>query len=75
MKEPDHVKLGADEQLPLIDLGPIVGERWQNRHTGTIVAVHGVEQRKYGWVTIRVYGNLQTIAIAKLLDNFERYRK
>ena len=58
------------EQLAFPTLGPSVGERWRNNHTGVIVAVVALDQRRYGWVTIRVHGEPQTITTASLLRNF-----
>jgi hypothetical protein len=61
----------APEQMALPGLGPSIGERWRNRGTETIVAILGVEQRRQGWVTIRVGGNVQTIQISTLQRTFE----
>lgn len=56
-------------QLSLLPEDPVVGERWRNRNTGTIVAVESIAQRRYGWVTIRSMGERQTIRH----DNFVRF--
>ena len=72
MSNADQLPFVGEDQLALPGLGPMVGERWRNVHTGTIVAVVGLEQRKHGWVTIRVYGNRQTLTIARFLKVFER---
>lgn len=57
-----------ENQLVLPGLGPVEGERYVNVNTGTIVAVLKVDQRKAGWVTLRVHGEQQTITVA----SFER---
>lgn len=59
-------------QLLLPGVGPVVGERWRNRNTGSIAVVLGVEQRRHGWVTIRILGEQQTITLATLERVFER---
>lgn len=56
-------------QLSLLPEDPVVGDRWRNLNTGSIVAVEGIAQRRYGWITIRVLGERQTIRY----DNFVRH--
>lgn len=63
---------GPPEQLAIDGLGPIVGERYRNRNTGTICAVTSVEQRRQGWVTVRMHGAPQTLRLATFLRQFAR---
>lgn len=57
-------------QAAIPGLGPNVGERWRNSHTGTIATVIGTQQRHYNWVTIRFDEREQIIACANFLKNF-----
>lgn len=63
---------GGGEQLLLPGLGPVAGERYRNRTTGTIVAVLAVTQRRKAWVTIRVLGEQQTVTLASFGRTFVR---
>lgn len=59
-------------QLSLLPGDPVVGDRWRNVNTGHICAVESVAQRRYGWVTIRVLEDRQTIRLDRFLRNFAR---
>ena len=60
------------EQLPLPGLGPMEGERYRNRATGTLATVVRVDQRRYGWVTVRIRGGEQTLRLDSFLAHFLR---
>lgn len=62
------------EQLSLLDAVPKSGERWRNVNTGSIAAILTSEQRRYGWVTIRIAGSVQTLTIANFLRHFTPYQ-
>ena len=68
MSTPDDVARHGAIQLHFPGMGPAVGGRYRNRNTGHVASVISVAQRRYGWVTIRVAGETQTIR----LDRFER---
>lgn len=72
MPDAGYVPPPGEIQLQLAGMGPVAGERYRNRNTGTIVAVLRVDQRRIGWVTIRVNGAEQTITLASLERSFER---
>jgi hypothetical protein len=58
------------QQLALQGMTPAPGERWRNVNTGSIAVVLRLEQRSYGWVTIRIVGSEQTLTIANFLRHF-----
>ena len=72
MSNRDELPFIHDTQLPLSGLGPLPGERWRNRNTGTIVSVISTEQKRHGWVTIRAHGTPATVKVARFLAVFER---
>jgi hypothetical protein len=61
-----------ETQLVLPGLGPNVGERWRNRNTGKIAAVVAVNQRRYGWVDVRINDGIQTLTAAGFQQHFTR---
>lgn len=60
------------QQLAIPTLAPTVGERWRNRNTGTICTILALQQRHYNWLTVRIDGREQIIAVANFLQHFDR---
>lgn len=59
-------------QLVFDRFGPKAGDRYRNRNTGTICAVLGIEQHRSAWVTVRIFGETQTLTLATFEKQFER---
>lgn len=59
-------------QLPIEGLGPMPGDRYRNRNTGTICAVLALEHRRTDWVTVRIMGETQVLTLARFTAVFER---
>lgn len=74
VKDPDQLPLLDPGQGMLPGLGPVVGDRWCSIHTNTIATVLSIAQRRYGWVTLRIRGEHQTLRIDKFLEHFELYK-
>lgn len=66
-------EIGA-EQWILPGLGPALGSRWRNRNTRSIVTVLAVDQRRFGWVTIRTLAGPATITLARFERAFEPHQ-
>lgn len=61
-------------QDPLFAMSPTVGSRYRRRGTGTIAVVLRVEQRRKGWVWVRIHGTEQMLTVAGFMENFEAYQ-
>lgn len=62
-------------QMILPGLGPIAGERYRNKNTGSIVTVLGIRQGRYQWVRIRTPAGEGEITAARFQEFFTPYRK
>lgn len=66
--------------LPFIDpgqqmlpgMGPMAGERYRQRNTGAIAAVIRIDQRRYGWITVRIHGQEGEVRTDRFLEYYER---
>jgi hypothetical protein len=66
------VRVINPNQLPISTMGPTVGDRWRNNHTGTICTVLALAQRHYNWLTIRIGEREQIVPVANFLRTFTR---
>lgn len=60
-------------QLPLLDDHLSPGAQWRNVHTGEILTVLSVKQRKQLWVRLRRNGRTTELALRQLERFHERY--
>lgn len=64
----------GDDQLSLLPADPQPGERWTNVNTHSVAVILKSEQRRYGWVTIRIAGSVQVVTIANFHRHFTPYK-
>jgi len=60
------------DQLGLGGMIPTAGERYRNVHTGSIVTVVSVQQRRHAWLVIRGVGGERAISLGQLEADWRR---
>jgi hypothetical protein len=71
----DHEAASAHgDQLALEGLGPVAGEPYKHKFTGTIATVVAVRQRDRCWVTLRRDGRLTDVPLDWLEASYEHCR-